>query len=175
MKGSVSLGLHFTFASALVVEGYSDADWASCPDGGRSTGGHCVYVGGNLVIWNAKQEVVSRSSAESEYRSLANLSTDVIWLKAVCDEIGVSIAGTPKLWCDNTSAIALAANHVFHGRTKHIEVDVHFIREKVLGKVVEVGHVPTEDQVADLFTKPLRENRSLLLRERLKLKLLEHG
>lgn len=120
---------------------------------------------------------MSRSSAESEYRALTNLSTDVVWLKAVCDEIGLSIAGTPKLWCDNTSAIALAANSIFHGRTKHIEVDVHYIRKKVLEKIVEVGHVPSEEQVAELFTKPLRENMFLMLRDRLKIKVVkdEHG
>lgn len=123
-------------------------------------------------MWSAKKQgVVSRSSAESEYRALANLTTDVIWLKAVCEEVGVKVAKPPKLWCDNTSAIALASNSVFHARTKHIETDVHFVREKVLAKDVEVGHVPTEDQIADVFTKPLREPRFLNLREKLKLKL----
>lgn len=87
-----------------------------------------MFLGGNLVVWNAKkQAVVSRSSAESEYRLLANLATDVVWLESVCTELGFELKSPHKLWCDNTSAIALAGNPMFHARTKHIEVDAHYI------------------------------------------------
>lgn len=118
---------------------------------------------------------MSRSSVESKYRSLANLTTDVLWLQAICAELGVEVSPPHRLWCDNTSAIALASNSVLHARTKHIEVGVHFIREKVVDNSVEVGQVPTEDNIADVFTKPLREPRFLLLRDKLKLKMLEPG
>lgn len=92
-------------------------------------------------------------------------------------ELGSELQTIPKLWCDNSGAIALATNPVFHNRTKHVEVDVHFIREKVLAKQVEVSYVPAVDQVADIFTKPLAEARFCFLRQKLKLSLedREHG
>lgn len=133
-----------------------------------------MFLGGNLVVWNAKkQEVVSRSSAESEYRSLANLVTDIVWLQSLCKELGVEVKGKPKLWCDNSSALALASNPIFHARTKHIEVDIHYIREKVLANVIEVGYVPSADQIADIFTKPLAEKWFVMLRNKLQLQNME--
>lgn len=136
-----------------------------------STGGHCVFLGGNLIAWNAKKlEVVSKSSTESEYRSLSNLAADVVWLQSLCTEIGVSLSFPHRVWCDNNSAIALASNPVFHARTKHIEVDAYYIGEKVLAKVIEVGHVPSTDQVAGVFTKPLNGGWFLFLGDKLRLK-----
>lgn len=167
LKGTDSLSLHFVPSSSNCIEAFSDADWAGCPDDSRSTGGHCVYFGSNLVIWSSKkQDVVSRSSAESEYRSLANVTTDVIWLHSLCSELGISVPSPHQIWSDNSSAISLA-HPVFHARTKHIEVDVHFIREKVASKFISVGHVPGLEQVADIFTKPLSQARFADLRQKL--------
>lgn len=89
------------------------------------------------VSWSAKKkDVAVRSSAESEYRSLANLATDVVWLQAMCKEIGIPVAAPYKFWCENSSAIGLASNLVFHARTKHTEIYVHYVRGKVLDKTV---------------------------------------
>lgn len=171
LKGTTKLSLCFSPTSSFSFAGFVDADWASCVDDRRSTGGHCVFLGDNLLVWSSKkQAVVSRSSAESEYRALANAASDLIWLQSICKELSIPVAGPSNLWCDNQSAIALASNPVFHARTKHIEVDVHFVREKVQAKIIDVGYVPSEDQIADIFTKPLAEKRFLLLRSRLKLK-----
>lgn len=171
LKGTHHFSLCFTSTSSSQFSGFADADLASSLDDRRSTGGHCIFLGSNLLVWSAKkQEVVSRSSAEFEYRSLANAATDIVWLQSLCKELSISVNPTSLLWCDNKSAIALASNPVFHARTKHIEIDVHFVREKVLAKVLQVGHVPSADQIADIFTKPLGEARFLLLRNRLRLK-----
>lgn len=170
LKGSRLLSLAFTETSSSSLEGFSDADWASCVDDRRSTGGHCLFLGNNLLVWSSKkQDVVARSSAESEYRALANAASDLVWFHSLCCELGVHLTFPSKLWCDNSSAIALASNPVFHARTKHIEVDVHYIREKIADKTLEVGHVPSTDQVADIFTKPLSESRFLHLRHKLHL------
>ncbi|XP_057771060.1 secreted RxLR effector protein 161-like [Salvia miltiorrhiza] len=170
LKGITHLKLQFQPSSSSMIEGYSDAEWESCPDDRRSTGGHCIFLGSNLVTWSAKkQEVVSCSNAESEYRSMANATTDIVWLKSLCAELSLSLHSPHRLWCDNASALALANNPVFHARTKHIEVDVHYIQEKISDNTIEVGHVPSSDQIVDVFTKPLAEPRFCLLRDRLNL------
>lgn len=121
LKGTISFVLEFHPAACMALEGFADADWASCQDGRRSTGGHCVFLGENLVVWNAKkQDVVSKSSAESQYRSLSNLTFDIVWLDSLCAEIGVKLSAPHKVWCDNTSAISLASNPVFHAPLQEI-------------------------------------------------------
>lgn len=168
LKGTLDVGLKFAKSLSTCLEAYADVDWAGCVDNRRSTGGHCIFFGSNLVVWNSKKrDVVSRSSSESEYRSIANATADLIWLDSLCKELEISIQTPHQLWCDNTSAIALTSNPVFHARTKHIEVDVHFIREKVASKFVEIGHVAGVDQVANIFTKPLTTKRFCSLCQRL--------
>ena len=104
-------------------------------------------MGNNLIAWSArKQKVVARSSTESEYRSLAFAATEVLWLKSLFEELGVpKLTSVPIVWCDNMGANLLASNPVFHARTKHIEVDIHFVREKIEAKQLEVRFVPTEE------------------------------
>lgn len=169
LKGTTNLSLVFSSSTSSSFSGYSDADWASSIDDRRSTGGHCIFFGQNLVTWSSrKQHVVSRSSTESEYRALANATADIVWLHSLSTELGISFTSPSQLWSDNKSAIALASNAVFHARTKHVEIDVHFIREKVQAKVVDIGFVPSEDQIADIFTKPLPESSFVQLRKRLR-------
>lgn len=110
-----------------------------------------VYYGSNIVAWaSKKQTVVSHNNAESEYRSLANVAAKLVWLHSFCSELGISVTLPSKLWSDNKSALALASNPAFHDRTQHVEIDVHFIREKVHVKEIDVGFVPSKNQVAHL-------------------------
>jgi hypothetical protein len=120
------------------------------------------------VSWSAKkQAVVSRSSTEAECRSLAVTTAELFWLRMLFKEISIPLTMAPILWCDNLSALALASNLVFHARTKHIEVDYHFVREKVLNRDIIVKFISTHDQVADVFTKGLSSARFLFLKSKM--------
>jgi Reverse transcriptase (RNA-dependent DNA polymerase) len=139
VAGTLRYGLHFYKKSPLHIHSYSDVDWAGNIDDRRSTFGFCVYLGRNLVSWCAKkQPTVSRSSTEAEYRSLALTCTEVMWLEYLLKEIQVSLQQTPTLWCDNIGATFLASNPMFHARTKHIEIDYHFVRERVASNRLKV-------------------------------------
>ncbi|KAL5751678.1 hypothetical protein ACOSQ2_022185 [Xanthoceras sorbifolium] len=155
-KGTVDFRLWFTPTPRLQLEGYVDADWASSVDDRRSTNGYYIFLGNNLLTWSfKKQHVVARSSTESEYQALAHATSELVWLQFVFSELGFPIAHCPILWCDNLGAKSLAQNPVFHARTKHIEIDVHFVRENLLNGQVEIRYIPTASQIADLLTKPL--------------------
>jgi histone deacetylase 1/2 len=172
LSGTLHYGLLIQAApidKPLSLIGFCDADWASDPDDRRSTSGACIFVGPNLVSWwSKKQSLVARSSAEAEYRSLASLSSEILWLQSLLTELGCKFY-TPKILCDNLSTVSLAHNPTLHHRTKHMELDIFFVREKVLSKNLVVSHVPAQDQWADIFTKPLSAVKFSALRDKLRI------
>jgi hypothetical protein len=126
----------------------------------RSTSGYCVLIGGNMISWRRKkQNTVALSNAEAEYHAMATTSKELAWLKNLLLELKLGDLQATKLMCDNQAALHIASNPVFHERTKHIEIDCHYVRDKVLSGEITTDFVKSEDQLADMFTKSLRGSR----------------
>jgi hypothetical protein len=167
---TLHVGLRIRKTSFTLVSASSDVDWAGSVDDRRSTGGFVVYLGSNLISWSArKQATVSRSSTEAEYKAMANATAEVIWVESLLVELGVKFRRPSRLWCDNLGATYLFANPVFHARAKHIEIDFHFVRERVAKKLLEVRFIASNDQVADGFTKALPTHKLEVFRSNLNL------
>jgi hypothetical protein len=156
LKGCPGKGLFFPRSSSLTLQGFSDADWAGCIDTRRSISGQCFFLGSSLVSWRTKKQItVSRSSSEAEYRALASATCELQWILYLLKDMHITCSKLPVLYCDNHSAIHIAANPVFHERTKHLEIDCHLIREKLQSGILKLMPVSSQDQVADFFTKAL--------------------
>ncbi|PKU67898.1 Retrovirus-related Pol polyprotein from transposon TNT 1-94 [Dendrobium catenatum] len=169
IRGTLSLGLPIT-SSSLKLHAYSDSDWATDPATRRSISGHCAFLGSTLISWCVKkQTTVARSSTEAEYRSLALATAEVLWLRQLLRDFSITTTQPTELYCDNSSALALAQNPVFHSRTKHIDIDFHFIRDCIAQGKLTVHHLASEDKPVDLFTKALSIGRFQALRSKLTL------
>ncbi|KAK2979535.1 hypothetical protein RJ640_013552 [Escallonia rubra] len=156
LKMTPGRGLFFKKGVSRGVEIFSDADWAGSLSDRRSTSGYCTYVWGNLVTWRSKkQSVVARSSAEAEFRAMAHGICEGMWLKRLLEELQFPPSASMKLMCDNKAAISIAKNPVHHDRTKHVEIDRHFIKEKIEQGVIQVDYTPTWQQTADVLTKAI--------------------
>jgi hypothetical protein len=156
IKGTLRHGLQLTPSVTDRLVAYTDADWAGCPDTRRSTSGYCVFLGDNLISWSSKrQHTVSRSSAEAEYRAVANAVAEASWLRQLLQELHRPLHSATVVFCDNVSAVYMSTNPIQHQRTKHIEIDLHFVRDRVALGHIRVLHVPSSRQFADIFTKGL--------------------
>jgi len=170
LKGTMYLGLKLNRVSQplhLPILAYCDADWATDINDRRYTSGACVFLGSNLISWwSRKQPVISRSTTEAEYRSLAQATSEILWIQTLFTELKVATT-VPTVLCDNLSTVALAHNPVLHSRTKHMELDLFFVREKVLQKQLLIQHIPATQQLADALTKPLSSSSFLDYRSKL--------
>ncbi|KAL3742278.1 hypothetical protein ACJRO7_017715 [Eucalyptus globulus] len=165
LKGCPGLGIFLSHECNMEMTAFCDTDYATCPMTRRSITGFCIKLGKTLISWKTKkQSTMSLSSAESEYRAMAKTTCEIVWIRGLLSDLGIQVSGPSVLFCDNDDALKLAANPVFHERTKHIEVDCHFTRDKIKEGVLVTKGIGTADQPADIFTKPLcqRQHKFLL-------------
>ena len=149
----------FLQSDPIKLEVYNDTDWTDCPIDNRSISGYCIYLEFNLISWcTKKQPTVVRSSTKAEYRILTHFAVEITWIFYLFNELWISLRTIPLIWCDNIFIISIIFNPIFHARTKHIDLDYHFICEKVDNKELNVRFISTIDQVADIFTKDLHPN-----------------
>ncbi|XP_019096539.1 PREDICTED: uncharacterized protein LOC109130904 [Camelina sativa] len=156
LKGTPRQGIFLSSNSDLTLTAYWDSNYNSCPLTRRSLSGYVMFLGGSLISWKTKkQDKVSHSSSEAEYRSMRNALTEVLWLQKLFVDLGCSPTKPIHLFCDSEAAIHISSNPVFLERTKHIESDCHAVRDVVQDGTLTMVHIGTRDQIADIFTKAL--------------------
>ncbi|KAF5193419.1 Retrovirus-related pol polyprotein from transposon re2 [Thalictrum thalictroides] len=169
LKSSPGYGILLFSNSSLQISAYCDSDWAACPMTRRSTTRYFVMLGKSPISWRTKkQHTVSRSSAEADYRVMASATCELIWLKSLLCDLRIFHSKPMHLYCDNNQAAPhIAANPFFHERTKHIEIDCHFVREKIITGIISTSHVSSNQQLADIFTKALGSDQFYYLLRKL--------
>jgi hypothetical protein len=156
LHGTPDFGLLLRRSSSSDLVVYTDANWAGCPNTRRSTSAYVVFLRDNPASWSTKrQTVVSRSSTEAEYHVVANGVADATWLRQLLHELQALPSRCTLVYCNNISVVYLSTNPIQYQRTKHVEIDLHFIRENVAIGQVRVLHVPMTSQFIDIFTKGL--------------------
>lgn len=164
LSGTRSLGIHYGKGECQVgglqswhyPVCHSDSDWAGDPNTRRSTTGYLFKMNGGAISWKSRlQPTVSLSSTEAEYRATTEAGQEIAWLRNLLDFLKIRHPTPTVLCCDNQGAVDMTKKTVFHGRTKHIEVQYHWIREQVEKGTITLRHVPTENMLADILTKAL--------------------
>ena len=139
-------------------------------DDRTSTSAYISFLGSNPISWSSKkQRTVARSLTEAEYQTLANAASKTMWLSTLFKELAFPVKESPQLLCDNLGATHLSFNPVNHSRMKHIQIDLHFVRDLVKKGSIQISHVYTQDQLADLLTKSLSKQHIELLRNKIDL------
>ena len=176
MKGTLHYGLVYTKGcGSYLLSGFSDSDLGGSVEDRKSTGGMAFYLDESLITWvSQKQRCVALSSCEAEFMAATTAACQGIWLQRVLSQIMNIKAGLVVLYIDNKSAIDLAKNPVFHGRSKHIDVRYHFIRDCVEQGLIVIKHVSTSEQRADILTKALSAAKFEKMRSLLGVRNLEH-
>ncbi|XP_042753221.1 secreted RxLR effector protein 161-like [Lactuca sativa] len=167
LKATPGQGILIPRQGGLKLVSYCDADWLGCLFSRRSRTGYLLLLGGAPISWKSKkQSVVSRSSAEAEYRAMASTVSEILCVRSLLKELCEAPTEGTTLFCDNLAAKHIANNPVFHERTKHVEMDCYFVRERVDSDEIRPMHINTTGQIADLLTKPLgaQQLRNLLVK-----------
>uniref|UniRef100_A0A1S4BN74 Uncharacterized mitochondrial protein AtMg00810-like n=1 Tax=Nicotiana tabacum TaxID=4097 RepID=A0A1S4BN74_TOBAC len=164
LNGTSDPEIFLNNSSYFSVQVYCDSDWGPCPDSRRSVTSFCILLGGSLVCWKSKkQAVISLSSAEAEYRSLSKVVAEVTWLARLLVDFGITDLSSIPIYCDNQTTIHITKNHVFHERTKHIELDCHFVRTKLADGLVTQLYTSSSTQMADDVALAIVSMRPILL------------
>ena len=160
LKGSEDICLTFTCGDQVGhLEGFSDADFAEDKLERKSVTGYLFKVGNNPVVWRSvKQKLVTLSSCEAEYVALSQAVQEALWLRRLLEQLGFTQKIPTVIWEDNQSTIHLAKDAKHHGRSKHIDVRYHFVRQYQEDNLVKVRYIPTGENIADMFTKPLSKS-----------------
>ncbi|XP_019155291.1 PREDICTED: uncharacterized protein LOC109152179 [Ipomoea nil] len=144
IKGSPGRGLFYPANTILKLKSFLGLDWGTCTETRKSVMGFCIFLGSSLISWRSKkQATVSKSSSEAKYRALAMTAFELQWLNMLLQDLHVTTTDPAVVFCDSKSAIAIAENHVFHERTKHIEIDCHVVRERVARGLIKLLSVST--------------------------------
>ena len=168
LKGTINFGLFYSISADYKLVGYSDSDWAGNIDDRKSTTGFVFFMGDTAFTWlSKKQPIVTLSTCEAEYVAATACTCHAIWLRNLLKEVSMSQIDPTEICVDNKSAIALAKNPVFHDRSKHIDTRYHYIRECVASSEVQLKFVKSRDQIADIFTQPLKTEDFIRLRQSL--------
>jgi len=168
LKGTVHRGLFYPKDTTLQISAYCDADWGNCRMSARSLTGYCVFLGSSLISWKTKkQKTVAKSTAEAEYRSMSATTSELEWISYILHDLQVPVSLPFTLYCDNQAALHIAENPVFHERTKHLRIDCHYTRDKILEGFLQTAHVSSHDQLADIMTKPLSESQHFFISSKL--------
>jgi hypothetical protein len=160
LNGSRNMGITFSGSKPeLEMEAYCDADWASGEDR-KSISGYVFIIGGGIVSWQSKkQPTVALSSTEGEYMAMTQTSKEILWIQQLLKDLGRRAINDKLLKEDNMGAIALAKNPQYHARTKHIDIQHHFIRQCLEDGKIELEYCPTEDMIADIMMKALSKEK----------------
>ena len=160
LRGTHNLGIYYCKGGTFSLSGYCDADFAGDVNTRRSTSGFLFELASGLVSWSSqRQKSVALSTTEAEYVAASMATREAVWLSRLMKDIGCPASSAINLYTDNQSALRLVKNPEFHKRTKHIDIHYHFIREKYEENVIDVMYVPSENQKADIFTKPMPRDR----------------
>jgi hypothetical protein len=157
LKGTFDFGICFSRSSSTgILSTFSDGDYAGCLKTRRTTTGYVLILNGGPVSWTfRRQQGVATSTTESEYTAAFEATKETVWVRNLLHHISMEQQLPTTLFCDNQSAIKMVQNPEFHSRTKHIDVHIHFVREKQDDKTISIQYISTHDQLADILTKPL--------------------
>jgi hypothetical protein len=168
LKGTMTYGLWYPKNHNFQLNSYSNVDWENCLDERKSTSGGAFFLGDSLVAWlSKKQGSISLSTTEAEYIATTTCCTQILWMIQTLADLKVTYTDPIPLHCDNTSAISVSKNHVLHSKMKHIPIKYHFLKEQVTNRVVQLNYIPSTEQIADIFTKPLAKTPFEYLRQKL--------
>lgn len=168
IKGTINHGVKFQKSQNLKLLGYSDSDWAGSVDDMKSTSGYCFSLGSGIFSWcSKKQDIVAQSTAEAEFVAATAAANQALWLRKILVDLHMKQTEGTEVFVDNQAAIAISHNPVFHGKTKHFNIKFFFLRDVQKNGDVTLLYCKTEEQLADIFTKPLPGNKFELLRQKL--------